>query len=49
MQRIDKPTIYKAFWKAYPADYLPHGRQEFIAQSQQNSFVHVIEAIIFGR
>jgi hypothetical protein len=52
MQRIDKTTIYSAFWNAHPAGYLPYRRYRrkgFIGQSQQNCFVHFIEAIIFER
>jgi hypothetical protein len=51
MQRIDKPTIYNAFWNAYLAGYLPYRmyrRKGPIGQSQQNGFVHFIETIIFG-
>jgi hypothetical protein len=47
MQRIDKPVIFSAFWNAYPAGYLPDRRKRFIGQSQQNRFIHFIEAIIF--
>jgi hypothetical protein len=52
MQRIDKPTIYGAFWNPHPAGCVPHGRYRtkgFIGQSQQNCFAHFIEAIIFGQ
>jgi hypothetical protein len=52
MQKIDKPAICSAFWKAYPAGYLPYRiyrRKQFIGPSQQNWFIHVIEAIIFGQ
>jgi hypothetical protein len=51
MQKIDKPMTCSAFWKAYPAGYLPYRRYKtkgFIRQSQQNYFVLFIEAIIFG-
>jgi hypothetical protein len=50
-QRIDKPTIYRAFWNAYHAGYLPnrmYRRKGFIGQSQQNYFVRFIETIILG-
>jgi hypothetical protein len=47
MQRIDKPTILNALWNAYPAGHLPYRRKWFIEQSQQNYFIHFIEAIIF--
>jgi hypothetical protein len=49
MQRIDKTTIYSAFWNAYHAGYLPSRRKGLIGQSQQNCFVHFIEAIICGQ
>jgi hypothetical protein len=52
MQRIDKPTRFSALWNAYPAGYPPYRRYRrngFIGESQQNWFVHFIEAIIFGR
>jgi hypothetical protein len=49
LQRIANPTIYSAFWNAYLAGYLPYRKTEFIGQSQQNCFVHIIEAMMFGR
>jgi hypothetical protein len=48
-QRMDRPTIYSDFWSAYLAGYLPNRRRRFIGENQQNCFVHITEAIIFGR
>jgi hypothetical protein len=52
MQKIGHPTIFDASRNAYPTRYLPYRRDRrkgLIGESQQNCFVHFIEAIIVGR
>jgi hypothetical protein len=49
MQRIDKRTIYSAFWNAYSASYLPYKGKGSVRQSEQNCFVHFNETITFGQ